>query len=124
LKIFAVKTLTGMALMLVASASAFTPGSAYAQQGGESKTPMQIIDEGRANERLQVEKQYEAIKSREAREPAKGGKFDPWANARSADVTTQAPKGAASKTSASKTAKSEARKGGKKNGGSAPLPLR
>lgn len=110
--------MTGMALVL-ASAAAFAAVPAHAQ---ESKTPMQIIDEARANERLQVEKQYDAIKRGEGQHTTKGGKFDPWAGARSAD-NGSASKGAASKTSASRTAKSESRKGAKKSAGS-PLPLR
>jgi hypothetical protein len=106
--------MTGMALVL-ASVTAFAAMPARAQ---ESKTPMQIIDEARANERLQVEKQYDAIKSRETPSATKSGKRDPWAGARSADVGTSASN---EKTPASKPPRREAKKDSKRAG--KPLKL-
>lgn len=108
------KTMTGMALVL-ASVTAFAAMPARAQ---ESKTPMQIIDEARANERLQVEKQYDAIKSRETPAATKSGKRDPWAGARSADVTSSASN---EKTQSSKPPRREAKKDSKRAG--KPLKL-
>ena len=96
------KTTTGIALVL-ASAAAFAAAPAYAQ---ESKTPMQIIDEGRKNERLQVEKQYDAMKQSERPTATKSGKRDPWAGARSSDVVT----GASDKPLSSTTPRREAKK--------------
>lgn len=111
------RAMTGMAMtgMALALATAFAAMPARAQ---ESKTPMQIIDEARANERLQVEKQYDAVRGRDAPAATKNGKRDPWAGARSADVTSSASN---EKTPASKPPRREARKDSRKAG--KPLKL-
>jgi hypothetical protein len=96
-----------MALVL-ASVTAFAAVPARAQ---ESKTPMQIIDEARASERQQVERQYDDIKSRETPSGTKSGKRDPWAGARSADVGASASN---EKTPASKPLRREAKKDSKR----------
>jgi hypothetical protein len=74
-------------ITLLAAMLASTVLSAAAQD----KTPMQNIEDARRNERLEVDRQYEA--ARRARErPAQAVTVDPWASVRTADQPAKTPK--------------------------------
>ncbi len=105
---------TAVVTLAVLAGSAAGPVSA---QMGESKTPMQIIEEGRQKEREQVERQYERARRNRVETPATSGKHDPWAGARAAEPATRAPEPKAGR----KGAKNAAARGAKAG---APLPLR
>jgi hypothetical protein len=108
-----------MAALMLAPLVSLTAVPARAQGGGmgDSKTPMQIIEEGKKNDRAEVDKQYERVRRHEQNAPAtSAAKRDPWAGARSAESGKPPAKDAA--TGTKKPAKEAKQKPG------APMPLR
>jgi hypothetical protein len=70
-------TITATLLVLLA-------GPAYSQGAGgkeSAKTPLQLIDEQKARDAAEIERQYE----RRAKRPDADAKNDPWRNMRAAD---------------------------------------
>ncbi|MGE0751949.1 MAG: hypothetical protein AB7K64_15325 [Variibacter sp.] len=110
-----------MAALLLGPLVSLTAVPARAQGGGmggggESKTPMQIIEEGEKNDRAEVDKQYQRTRRHEQGAPVSTTKRDPWAGARSTDI------GKAPAKDAAKDTKKQPKEAKRKPG--APMPLR
>ena len=74
-----IRTFTAAAALVLLAGPAFSQGAGGKESA--SKTPMQIIDEQKARDAAEIERQYE----RRAKRPDADVKNDPWRNMRAAD---------------------------------------